>query len=94
MEIPAKRVPERFPQNPGEFNIHAGDTMLRFRCPCGCGDLVGIPIRKRGEPPEHPPSKEVWEWDGDYDKPTLTPSIQAVGGCNYHGNLTAGVFKN
>lgn len=29
-----------------------------------------------------------WAWDGNEDKPTLTPSIHAVG--MYHGRITSG----
>lgn len=46
-------------------------------------------VREAGKPR---PPEPFWEWDGDENKPTLTPSI----GCgpkddhNWHGYLTAG----
>lgn len=56
-------------------------------CPCGCGTLMRLPIH-RGE---HPPGVS-WLWDGNKEKPTLTPSIRDLGGCRYHGFLKAGVW--
>ncbi len=59
---------------------------LMFVCPCGCGSVSSLALR----PPYGPP---VWNWNGDESKPTLTPSIQKTIGCNWHGWLTDGVFK-
>ena len=81
---------------PGDFYwIPAEDpSRMSFICPCGCGDLCGVnvkPIEQLGHviPP--------WQWNGDMDKPTLTPSIR-IGGNNgtehWHGYLTNGVFKS
>lgn len=36
----------------------------------------------------------TWRWDGNFEQPTLTPSINCVSGCGWHGHLTAGVFKD
>lgn len=44
-------------------------------------------VYKRGEPK---PPGVAWEWDGNLDKPTLTPSLHLVG--YWHGFLTAGRF--
>jgi hypothetical protein len=63
----------------------AGTAGLAFMCPCGCGREGYLPFR-----PEPSPS---WEWDGNREAPTLKPSIQQVGGCKWHGWLTAGVFE-
>ncbi len=38
------------------------------------------------------PKLEVWQWDGDWEAPTLSPSIQRHGACNWHGHLRAGKF--
>jgi hypothetical protein len=66
-------------------------TRLTFLCPCGCGTPAGVAVAKdmndRGG--NHP----VWQWDGNIEKPTITPSIQIIGGCGWHGYLTAGVFR-
>jgi len=73
---------------------------LVFGCPCalangkgegGCGGgLVHnsyIAVSREEKGLEH-----CWTWDGDWDKPTLTPSIQRHGACEWHGHLQNGVF--
>lgn len=60
-------------------------TNLHFICPCGCGERDAIPI-------DTAPSEYAWHWNGDMERPTLTPSLQRTGGCNWHGYLTDGVF--
>jgi len=60
-------------------------AVLRFSCPCGCGYVVSVPIK--------PFDVRGWSWDGDKEKPTLTPSIQKLSGCRWHGHLTKGVFE-
>lgn len=63
---------------------------LMFKCPCGCGSVAGI--RVAGE--------HRWEWNGDLEKPTTSPSIRISGGNRpeggdcWHGYLTDGVFKS
>lgn len=56
---------------------------IAFVCPCGCARESFLPMRGRGHPHE-------WDWDGNREAPTLTPSIQQVGGCGWHGWLRAG----
>jgi len=57
---------------------------LVLSCP-GCGSIQALPVRYPG----HHPSKGVlWDWDGNEDLPTLSPSINHVG-C-WHGFLRAG----
>jgi len=56
---------------------------IAFICPCGCGSESYLPMRGFGHPQE-------WSWDGNRDAPTLTPSVQQVGGCGWHGWLRAG----
>ena len=42
----------------------------------------------------------IWKWDGNVERPTLTPSINCVaekggkptGGCGWHGHITNGVI--
>lgn len=49
---------------------------LRMRMPCIGWEYHGIPIYRKGEPKPAPPYKRAfWEWDGNEDQPTLTPSI-------------------
>ncbi len=33
-----------------------------------------------------------WDWNGDIDAPSFTPSIDCKGGCGWHGFITAGAF--
>lgn len=43
----------------------------------------------------------IWGWDGDLERPTITPSINCVaekdgkpsGGCGWHGFITAGIIR-
>lgn len=60
-----------------------------FGCPKGRGYCGGI-IIGNGFKPQHG-ACPTWQWDGNPDKPTLTPSINCKG-C-WHGWLTAGEFK-
>jgi hypothetical protein len=71
-------------ENPDEF-----PGRLMFICPCGCGSVAGIKVA----------GEHKWEWNGDFDKPTCTPSIlinahRDPPGCGWHGYLTDGVFRS
>lgn len=67
---------------------------ILFGCPCGCGQLkaVGFTTRETSSP--------KWQWNGERDGITLTPSIHilqmdAAGqviGSHWHGFLTNGEF--
>lgn len=43
----------------------------------------------------------IWAWDGNIERPTITPSINCIaekdgkptGGCGWHGFITAGVIR-
>jgi len=77
--------------SPGDF-FWTGDRLM-FNCPCGCGSIGGIAVG--GNPGEHPVWKfPIWKWDGNTDTPTVTPSIRFMSGCQWHGFLTAGVFRS
>lgn len=89
---------------PGDFYLNHVDgdkkIYLVFYCPCGkCERLhcCAIPIKEGLKLPEY------WQWDGNEEEPTLTPSIfrhvdiAAHGDtpahkCEWHGFLTKGVF--
>jgi hypothetical protein len=72
---------------------------ILFICPNGrrCGVLLGPTFVDR----PNPKALCIWGWDGNIDKPTLTPSINCVaekdgkptGGCGWHGFITCGVMK-
>ena len=82
----------------GEWNFYSSGDIehygILFGCPCGCGSLLSIPFKSTTRP--------NWEWDGNEDKPTVTPSILnyqmnkegKIIGEHWHGFLTAGVFKS
>lgn len=59
------------------------EERLTFRCPCGCYKIAGVSIA----------GPRCWEWDGNREKPTITPSILIDGG-HWHGFLTDGVFRS
>lgn len=93
MEVKAVRV-YSFEElkEPGQF-MYTGSTEgdghwgMLMCCPCGCGVVSGVQFR-------HPANKgPQWDWDGNEESPTLTPSILKRGACVWHGYLTAGVFK-
>lgn len=74
----------------GAFSIASDDGGLFYVCPCGCGIDGYLPFRERTENPERP----SWEWDGDRQKPTLSPSIRRTAGCLWHGFLEAGIWRS
>jgi len=67
-------------QNGTDGNI-AG---LAFVCPCGCGSIGTTAVVKG--------FGTKWNWDGNKEFPTLTPSIQKLTACKWHGYLTKGEF--
>lgn len=86
---------DRVPAGHSEFC--QGDKSLLFGCPCGCGDLRAVDL----EPGEG--RRPRWQWDGNRERPTLTPSIlnyqmaEGTGeriGEHWHGFLTAGEFRS
>lgn len=36
------------------------------------------------------PSGAMWHWDGNVERPTVSPSINCHGGCNRHFTLVSG----
>lgn len=61
---------------------------INFLCPCGCGSLCGVRVRKDGQK-----EPNCWAWDCNEDKPTVTPSIDINHG-HWHGYLTGGIFRS
>ncbi len=57
---------------------------LSYRCP-HCNDDRVVMVR-----PHQSPGQSSWAWDGNKEMPTLEPSIQHRGGCQWHGFLIAG----
>lgn len=67
-----------------------------FECPNGKGRCAGLLLREALEcqgievgDGKRPAS---WRWDGDRDRPTLSPSINCIG-C-WHGYIRAGKIVN
>jgi len=81
-------------KNPGDFiytHNQAGQICgLIEMCPCGCGKHGGVNFRIDGDTRKPP----LWDWNGNEESPTLTPSILRLGGCKWHGFLTDGIFKS
>lgn len=90
----------------GSFDIDMGSTQgyantahILFVCPNGkrCSVLIGPAFVTRSAPNR----LCVWQWDGNIERPTLTPSINCIaekdgkptGGCGWHGFITQGVMK-
>lgn len=70
--------------NPGDFAFYVDSETKRvggmnFRCPCGCDIIAGVNFPN-------------WSWNESREKPTVTPSIQILNGCRWHGYLTDGIF--
>ena len=89
----------------GTFSIEDGGVQgypaatahITFVCPKGqrCSALLG-PTHV-GRPT--PDALCIWGWNGDKDRPTLTPSINCLavkddgtpaGGCGWHGHIANG----
>lgn len=71
--------------SPGAYEIRRfdGETGIAFRCPCGCGREGYLPIRPQDVGPS-------WEFNGNDDAPTVSPSVLFTGGCQWHGWLRNG----
>lgn len=67
----------------GSENPDKEPGRLTFKCPCGCDLIAGIKVAGEGK----------WQWNGDFEKPTTTPSILIDRG-HWHGYLTGGVFRS
>ncbi len=91
--IPIKRAP-------GTFSYYVGGGMddgdkdkilgLLYVCPCGCDSISALPFNLDEGKNSDEPAK--WNWNGNMEKPTLTPSIRRMEGCKFHGHLVSGIF--
>lgn len=104
--VQGKRIPDgQMPKEPGEWRYHRWTYMgddteywgILCRLPEPGFGLHSVTIRRTGSQMPVPPKRPSWEWDGNIEKPTLSPSIKSLGGDNgktemWHGHLVAGVF--
>ncbi len=65
------------------------EKQLYFIALCPTGDHFCIPIRKEGEPG----AAKCWVWNGNRERPTITPSIFLNPPTGWHGWVTDGVMK-
>lgn len=88
-------------QQPGFFQFKrypsktAGEGQKEFawmyyNCPCGCGTAGALPLV---QPLTEAHDNHTWGWDGNEQKPTLTPSIRRTIECKFHGHLQNGVWS-
>lgn len=72
---------------PGAFAFEAEQKGIFYVCPCGCNSEGFLGFRGLVDPPS-------WEFDGNTEKPTLSPSIRRLTGCKWHGFLRNGVWES
>lgn len=56
-----------------------------------------IPIYRKGDAPVDKHGRDCWCWDGNIERPTLTPSIRITIGKKkeaWHGFLKNGIFQS
>jgi Family of unknown function (DUF6527) len=79
-----------------QWNVHEGEDSqgkkrvwrsLYYMCPGGCAQIGHINVVT---PDGH---TDGWTWNGNLEAPTLSPSIQMLGGCRWHGYLKNGVWE-
>lgn len=78
---------------PGQFAFGQEEgrgDVIWFSCPCGCGSLSCLPVGNKFKPERSSDQRATWEWDGNAEMPTLSPSIHHIG--HWHGWLKQGFF--
>lgn len=80
--IDGRKVPFGKMEKPGDFSFNHDFTWLYVWLP-GFDHPDSIQIQKG-----QPGGSRVWGWDGNEDKPTITPSIHAPN--QWHGHMKAG----
>jgi hypothetical protein len=92
-EIAARRLPDNtLPEHPGEFSWHVDvrDGVRRIAMQLPCNHMHMVPVTGNGV---------IWQWDGNENAPTLTPSLSCKGGRDtqsemWHGHMTAGEMRS
>jgi hypothetical protein len=88
-------MPQLPSSQPGFWKIYRGPAnsgwYFACNCPCGCQYPDIVPIEKAGEHTRGP-NQVFWEWDGNLQAPTLSPSFKRHTPCAIHFNLTKGIY--
>lgn len=81
-------------QQPGDYMFEEGEDgrggkATYLNCVLPTGAYVSLPLYLKGT--KKPPHTS-WEWDGNKEKPTLSPSVwhHGTGPREWHGFITAG----
>lgn len=75
---------------PGSVELRHDAQTLMMACP-GCGRVSGMSV---GNPKPPNGNGATWLMTGGFPLITLSPSINCVGCCGWHGYLTGGVFRS
>jgi hypothetical protein len=61
---------------------------ILYSCPCGCARVGALNFRPAPSP--------SWDWDGNREAPTLSPSVHDMpdGVTHWHGWLRAGTWES
>ena len=70
-------------------SVEHGVQGFAYKC-AGCGEESYLPVNDLNKVAEKP----QWNWDGNRELPTLTPSIFHRSSCGWHGYLTKGIFTS
>lgn len=72
------------------YNKDKKSGYIMMKCP-GCGESSAMMVYAEGT--THPPGIQAWQITGIPGNISLSPSINCVGCCGWHGYLTGGVYK-
>lgn len=85
--IDCRRVSPGAAEKPGDFHFVEDFQYITIWFPCDDWAIT-LPVQ-RGEKENRKDRVIRWGWDGNEDKPTLTPSLFRMPD-KWHGHLTAG----
>jgi len=88
-------IPDEETAKAGQFSISQNEgsnyVWMQFICPCP--DKLCNGVLRISEDEKIAAKRHTWLWDGNREKPTLTPSIARKGGCGWHGYLEKGIWR-
>lgn len=59
---------------------------LIYTCPCGCAEVRSVAVTQV-------PGGYGWQWNGNLELPTLSPSLQHISRCRWHDWLQQGEWR-